>query len=191
MVEGTCKSSYIRFKDLVQHTFLGYVSTIYQYVLQGAGTVDRRLLLFQGGPLSSMFKVCVLHSTFLDSHGWEMPSFCCELPQVCVPPLMRLHAQSSCVYGIYQLSLPDHALRTRVCLLYPFISGSNCLRINMTLVWFISISSESITVWKHSTSCSPHVELWDLLLFLSSECTCSIVGAQGASLNITTLTSVE
>lgn len=35
------------------------------------------------------------------------------------------------------------------------------------------------------------LDFWDLLPFLYSKCTCSILGIQGASMNITPLTSAE
>lgn len=63
------------------------------------------------------------------------------------------------MFMAYLSSWPDHVLRTRVCLIHLFISDSNCVRTNMTFIWFISISNESITVWKHSTSCNPDVGL--------------------------------
>lgn len=84
------------------------------------------------------------------------------------------------MFMAYLGSLPDHVWRTRVGLIHLFISDSNCLRSSMTFVWFISISNESITFWKHLTSRKPHVGLWRIFfLFSILSVLAALLGYQG------------
>lgn len=96
-----------------------------------------------------------------------MPSSRCECPHALCTPLNEALPIAFLMFMAYLGSLPDHVWRTRVGLIHLFISDSNCLRSSMTFVWFISISNESITFWKHLTSRKPHVRLWGIFFLFS------------------------